>query len=331
MSRIPDSHLRSVVYLYPTEEGARNGARVGGSGFVLFHASSVVGVMVRYVVTNRHVAEKCTWVRVNSKTGVHVVQVPSAWWFAAVADVAVAILPLPNGVAPDALTIEALGLSEDERTRLNIGPGDEVYMCGRFISTEAQERNLPTARFGNISQVPDPAAPVKDGRGILVQAYLVEMRSQSGFSGSPVFLRIPQYSFRGVIGDTSTETNTTLFRLLGLDTGHMVNLLPIIDSSTGLRVDEDWRAVANNGVALVAPIEEVTQLLDTLEVAAERDLVAESGLTIPDRDPRGGRDVGAGDARPALGRDLSADRREALAPHTQHPRPPEDGGIPSLH
>lgn len=274
MSRIPDAHLRAVVNLYPTDEAARCGTGVGGTGFVFAYVASLADIMIRYVVTNRHVAERCSWVRVNAEAGVHVVDVSAAWRFAAVADVAVAQLPLPPNVAADVLSIEALGLTPDERSRLNIGPGDEIYMCGRFISTEGHERNQPTARFGNISHMPDPTAPVEDGRGVHVQAYLVEMRSQSGFSGSPVFLRIPQYSFRGIIGDTSTETNQTLFRLIGLDTGHMTNLMPIIDRSTGLRVDEDWRAVANSGVAIVAPIEEVTDLLDTAAVAGERNETA---------------------------------------------------------
>ena len=42
-----------------------------------------------------------------------------------------------------------------------------------------------------------PGELVKDGRGLLVEAFLVEMRSISGFSGSPVFVVMPGGSDRG--------------------------------------------------------------------------------------------------------------------------------------
>jgi hypothetical protein len=37
---------------------------------------------------------------------------------------------------------------------MNIGPGDDVFVVGRFINHEGRQLNLPTARFGCIGQMP---------------------------------------------------------------------------------------------------------------------------------------------------------------------------------
>jgi hypothetical protein len=42
-----------------------------------------------------------------------------------------------------------------------------------------------------------PGAQVEDGRGLRVEAFLTEMRSLPGFSGSPVFVYIGSGSDRG--------------------------------------------------------------------------------------------------------------------------------------
>lgn len=72
---------------------------------------------------------------------------------------------------------------EPERHKL-FGPGTEVFFVGRFLHHQGRERNHPTVRFGNIAQM--PWEPVRTGRGIRQEAFLVEARSESGYSGSPV-------------------------------------------------------------------------------------------------------------------------------------------------
>ena len=37
----------------------------------------------------------------------------------------------------------------------NIGPGDEVFMVGRFVAHAGTKKNLPIVRFGNIAMNPN--------------------------------------------------------------------------------------------------------------------------------------------------------------------------------
>ncbi len=78
---------------------------------------------------------------------------------------------------------------------LNAGVGDEVVMIGRFVAHDGRVRNAALARFGNIAMM--PGEPVTDGRGMKVEAFLVEMRSLSGFSGSPAFIYMGPGTYRG--------------------------------------------------------------------------------------------------------------------------------------
>jgi hypothetical protein len=51
--------------------------------------------------------------------------------------------------------------------------------------------NMPSVRFGNISMLPNEREPIEDDNLKLRRnqvGYLVEARSRSGYSGSPVFI-----------------------------------------------------------------------------------------------------------------------------------------------
>lgn len=276
MPRIPDAHLQSVVFVYPSREHAERGEQVGGSGFVIDCGSGVGSWRIRYVVTNAHVVDQGGhWVRLNrvGSTGTHIVHIPPDEWLWAPDgdDFALALLRLPSDVVPYPLSLEPFAVTRDMGAELRVGAGDECYMVGRFIAHGGRVTNNPIARFGSLSLMPNPAEPVVDGRGREVEAYLVEMRSHAGFSGSPVFLLIPQNSFRGVFDDTSLDDNTTRFRLLGIDTGHVINHLPLL----GRQGDEwvqrgDLRAEHPTDVAIVAPIWKVVDLLEREDLAKQR-------------------------------------------------------------
>lgn len=272
--RIPDVHLQSVVFVYASEDAARNGDQVGGSGFVINMPSGVAAWRIRYVVTNQHVIDHGGhWVRLNHPNGTHIVHIPPDDWLPAPDgdDFAVALLRLPTHVVPYELSLDTLALTRADATELKVGPGDEAYMVGRFIAHGGRVTNNPIARFGSIALMPNPLELVRDGRNKDVEAYLVEMRSHAGFSGSAVFLLIPQNSFRGEFGDVSMEDNTTRFRLLGIDTGHKVDPLPVQELSRGQWVDvKDNRIPHYSDIAIVAPIWKVVDLLNREDVAAER-------------------------------------------------------------
>ncbi len=188
-----------------------------------------------------------------------------------------ALLPLPPDVVPYQLSLESLAVTREEAKALNVGVGDECYMVGRFVAHGGRVTNNPIARFGSISLMPNPAEPVRDGRGREVEAYLIEMRSHAGFSGSPVVVLTPQHSFRGEIGDTSLEDNVTRFRLLGIDTGHVIDRLPVVEEQAPGEWQEraDLTAVHPSDVAIAAPIWKVVDLLEREDFMEQRRQLGE--------------------------------------------------------
>jgi hypothetical protein len=274
LPRIPDEHLQSVVFMYPSDDAAREGKQVGGSGFVVSSLAGVGDWRIRYVVTNSHVVDGGGhWARLNRFGGMHVVHIPpDDWYHGGLDDFAFAVLRLPEHVKPFELTLDTLALTRQKARELNVGPGDEAYMVGRFIAHGGRVTNNPIARFGSISLMPNPNELVRDGRDKDVEAYLIEMRSHAGFSGSPVFLLIPQRSFRGVIGDASLEDIVTKFRLLGIDTGHKANALPVkqLNAFGSWETSKDIWVDHPTDVAIVCPIWKIVDLLHREDIAEER-------------------------------------------------------------
>lgn len=284
LPRIPDAHLQSVVFIYRSEADAQEGRQTGGSGFVVNYPSGMGDLRIRYVVTNAHVMEKGgQWVRLNSPDGTHIVHIPPDQWETAPPDdFAIAVLRLPSHVTPFELLLDILAVTREKVVALNVGPGDEAYMIGRFVAHGGRATNNPIARFGSISLMPKPDDLVRDGRENDVEAYLIEMRSQAGFSGSAVFLLIPQQSFRGVIGDTSLESNITYFQLLGIDTGQKIDILPVVEwDGSEWRNYDGLHVQHHSDIAIVVPIWKVMDLLNREDVAEQRTQLAREILGGP--------------------------------------------------
>lgn len=295
MPRIPDVHLQSVVFIYPSRDAASAGHQVGGSGFVVNYPSRVENWRIRYVVTNQHVVDRGGhWVRLNHPGGSWAVHIPPDQWVSAPGgdDFALALLRLPSYVVPYELGLDVLALTHEMIVELKVGPGDEAYMVGRLIAHGGRVTNNPIARFGSIALMPTPMELVRDGRDRDVEAYLIEMHSHAGFSGSPVFLLISQNSFRGVFGDTSLDDNTDRFRLIGIDTGHKVDLLPVSepDAQGDWHTRQDLRVDHFSDVAIVAPSWKIVELLERDDLAEQRH---QAGL---DLEARRGHERAASDA-----------------------------------
>ena len=194
MPKIRESFLDAVVFLYGSTEDAQNGVKAGGSGFlagVYSHAQRVVHI---YVVTNRHVA-RGGWsvVRLTASTGpfahgsketvIKEVQSIHDWIFPSGGDDLAAWHMGTQNPSNDS-TFSYVALEHYAVAELHdYGPGDECFMLGRFITKDGLQRNQPSARFGNISMLPQE--PFEIEKDIWVDAFLVETRSQAGYSGSP--------------------------------------------------------------------------------------------------------------------------------------------------
>jgi hypothetical protein len=141
-------------------------------------------------------------------------------------------------------------------------------MLGRFVSHDGRQRNQPLARFGNIAMM--PGERVMDGRQLLVEAYLVEMRSLAGFSGSPVFLYLGPGTYRGSENGRMMPFYSETIAVLGIDTGHKLNSSPVQYLGRDEKVDDSWEVRQNTGVAIVSPAWKIAEVLEQDEFVEQR-------------------------------------------------------------
>ena len=186
-------------------------------------------------------------------------------------DVAVAMIDfeIPMDWRATALSWTDVAPTAKRMEELNIGIGDDVLMLGRFAAHTGRQQNEPLARFGNIAMM--PGERVKDGRGLMVEAYLVEMRSMPGFSGSPVFVVIGAGSYRGVYGADKQAKMMPFYSetigLLGIDTGHKPLTQSVLDPITRDPVQPVRVVEQNSAVAIVSPYYKIEEVLDACKPA----------------------------------------------------------------
>lgn len=262
MPRIPDELLNSVVYLFKDQKCAREGKGDGGTGFLVRYSED--GFEYWYVVTNLHVVGNgCTTLRINTADGgIATINIPRKRWVDHPQgdDVSVASLDLeiPSVQAALPLFWNSVCPTTHRLQELDIGVGDDVFMLGRFVGHSGRQQNQPLARFGNLAMM--DSEKVKDGRGMSVDAYLAEMRSLPGFSGSPVFVWVPPATLRGARKMTSIYGGTTM--LLGIDTGHKEMTHRVRDKATEKPSHSEQYVRQNSGVAIVAPYYKIQEVIE---------------------------------------------------------------------
>jgi hypothetical protein len=198
MPRINDQILESIFYLYPSVEEAERGERVGGTGFFIWvETENYKPLGHTHAVTNRHIIEGgSTVIRLNNHDGTTTIK-PLALnqWILHPhgADLAIAYLPSPNKYEIKYRGIRAdLIMSKEKIPVFDIGPGDDVYVVGRFTRQDGGNLNLPCVRSGVISMMPHKnMASASSHDEPARETFLVEMRSLPGFSGSPVIWQLP--------------------------------------------------------------------------------------------------------------------------------------------
>ena len=219
-----DEILKCAVYLYSSESDAKAGEASGGSGFLIGipYTTNSQNYHI-YAVTAAHVIDaKFTMVRLNTRDGnTRTITYKQGNWVLHPSgdDVAIALLDLGSGEyayeyihgTPD------LFITKELQTIINLGPGDEVFMVGRFIGRDEKQSNIPVVRFGHLSSLREEFIEVE--RGTKQESFLVEIHSISGFSGSPVFVSIPQERLPTEMQDRYNFPTQTY--LLGIDWGHL--------------------------------------------------------------------------------------------------------------
>ena len=289
--RIPDVVKEAVVFfsrrLVKNDKSTEENV---GSGFIA--AIDDGETLFPYLVTADHVAHKLeefgfqAIVRMNGKDGVayerDITSIGPSNYSATnwlrhpdkSVDLAVALFGDFEGYL--AFVPERQFLKLEALHEKGIGIGDETIAVGLFHFVKGCESNSPIARVGNIAMLPtERIHTVHYGD---MEAYLIEARSISGLSGSPVFVRetkeLPHEL--AIIGKRGDENEVTIpylvggdFFLLGLIHGHWD-----IELDSGINNAEPLPTSAggvNVGIAIVTPASKISDVLFSSTFTAQRE------------------------------------------------------------
>lgn len=246
-----------------------------GTGFLA--AKGTGGYFFQHIVTAGHVIrgikhhEVC--VRINQLDGTvsHEHWPKNGWEFHP--DKAVDLAVAPASVPKDEFSIGHVHLDKhvltlDAIKEHRIGVGDDVVTAGMFTRHIHHTTNRPIVRAGIISAMAD--APVETSRGF-VHAYLVEVRSIAGLSGSPVFVQmapiriVPDDSGGGSV----VATRGHFWYFMGVMLGHHVTS----DPNEVVSPDPYSPADMNAGLGVVVPWERLLELVETPKLKEQRERI----------------------------------------------------------
>lgn len=272
--RIPDELKKCVVYLGNAESnGGDQKIIYRGTAFFVAMATKIMpDSHFLFLVTAKHVSDKLRhknfYVRANTVDGKSAnlkCEIENNWCIHpsdSAADVAV----LPVGLDPKKFDYKSIPhtMFLDEKTRIEkeIGTGDDVYVTGLFVHHGGFSKNIPIVRVGSLAMGLEERIPIKDFGPM--DAYLIEVHSMGGLSGSPVFVM------------TRTIPTSTIY-LLGLMHGHWrvdaETITDEIDEDSGIKVK------SNVGIAIVTPASKILDILNGDEIQKycqrqERDFFA---------------------------------------------------------
>ncbi len=233
MPRLQQEWLDSIVFLYTSREEAEAGEPIGATAFIVSVGPDDPTIPEvyghHYVVTNRHCLEPRRDLvgRVNLHgQGIDVVELPFEAWRPHPNNDDVTVAPLDVQVPAwrYASVNRGMLLSRDKLRLYDFGPGDEAFFIGRYVDLDGESYNVPVVRSGIVSAY--PAEPIFNAeRNHAQESVLVEARSLSGFSGSPVFVTysaVIEKSREGGIDSMPfvRHRDESPVALLGIDWGH---------------------------------------------------------------------------------------------------------------
>jgi hypothetical protein len=269
--RVPDDITKCVCFLAVREENAYGtGEDDVFIGTAFFMQTSEEGGHFRYLVTAKHIIDEAKekgyteiYARVNTAAGGSEMILLRDEWIPSEnpAIDAVALSFNPTIIVFDYFPlITGLCVNDDNIYKAGIGIGDELLITGLFNRKHGYRKNMPIVRSGSIAAMPDRREPFVTESGETYEAYLVEMRSISGLSGSPVFVltetsRPPQ----GRHGEAFYFKTL----LLGMIRGHWdLRKQDAVSDSLQHKIDSDEIDRLNAGIAVVTPIKDIIDILD---------------------------------------------------------------------
>lgn len=198
------------------------------------------------------------WIRINTGQGDATdVEITGEWAYPDNPGSDVAAIPFMPFMPWEPLPIpKRWFVTEDIIEARKIGIGDELIVMGMFSAHVGTNRNLPIVRSGSIASMPQEPL-IDPNTGDEFDAYLAEVRSIGGLSGSPVFVALnPATRLAAEVHEADVGGQN--FYLLGLVRGHW-------DRSAELDFHETELGRLNTGVAMVTPITDLIPILETEE------------------------------------------------------------------
>lgn len=267
--RVPDEIKKCVCFVcakLPSGE-----FQIGGTAFFVSMSSEVTDTIVHaYVVTAKHCIKQVedlgsnVYLRMNRalpEEGAVFVEIAEEWHCPdGPADVAVLPVAIPDIFDFRVLPYRMFATKELIEKE-DIGIGEDLLIAGLFTMRHGTQRNCPIVREGILAAMPDE--PLEDPvTGEKYDAYLAEVRSIGGLSGSPVFSVLHMGRARQ---GAFISAGPTVY-LLGLIRGHW----DLKTKSTLLTFAEDDLAQVNMGIAVVTPITEAEKILFSDELVKIR-------------------------------------------------------------
>lgn len=229
MPRISEKNLQGIAFMYKTRQEAEARVKFGGSAFLF--GRQIVGsedtpagrVYIPYLISNRHVVwegSMCV-ASINRRDGnpPDVFDIDQNDWHnhPGGADVSATCMmgPFDRATHNIAFIPDSWVVTEKLISEYDIGIGDEALMIGRFVNHQGIGSNRPAVRFGAISMMPEQMwnNALKNWE----ESFAVEMRSRTGFSGSPVITyRTPATVLTNVPKDN-------FHLLLGINWGYVLD------------------------------------------------------------------------------------------------------------
>lgn len=177
MPEIPDQFIKSIVTLI-------NNGRPIGTAFVV-RMGTVDEILHEsfYLVSCEH----CTKTNVQARfSNGRSVMIQSSQWCRSLTGDDVVGFDITDMVLADS-DIGNIDIDDAvKRVEPHFGIGSDLYMLGLSVDEEDKGVNVPRARFGNLSGFADDNSPMRQGNDAERPCHLGDMRSRTGFSGSPV-------------------------------------------------------------------------------------------------------------------------------------------------
>lgn len=268
--RLPDEILKSVCFLCVHTGKSEFSFQYGGTAFFISIPSETnQNTHHVYLVTAKHNVDRASnmgcklHVRLNRRGGgAGFIPIEGEWFFPENPGEDVAVFPWPKVWDGDQPADVEFKCFPPHMFALNpvvadqaIGIGDEIMIVGLFSQRHGNNMNQPIVRSGIISAM--PTEPLIDDSGYDYDAYLAEVRSIGGLSGSPVIVIIDPMR-PGAMGARKTPpTLHSIFYLLGLVRGHW----DIKKEQASLDYGDNELKQVNMGIAQITPIHDVMRVV----------------------------------------------------------------------